>query len=68
MSKEDKQIIKVANNFVISILGYGEPNAKRLAELYEIKDGNKKLLLEHLRAINSIIGKAIKLLGDEENE
>lgn len=68
MSNEDNQIISTAYNFVISILSYGEPTPESLNELYEIKNGNKELLLEHLKAINSITGDAIKLLGSEKDE
>lgn len=68
MNKENKQIIAVATNFVISILNYGELNAESVAELFEIKNGNKKVLLDHLKAIDSIISNAIKLLGDVEDE
>lgn len=67
MSEEDKRIMATAYNFVISILSHGDPNAECFAEIFEIKQGNKKALLEHLKAINSITGDAIKLL-EEENE
>lgn len=67
MTKEDEQIISTAYSFVISILSYGDPKMENISELFEIRNGNKKVLLEHLKAINSITGKAIKLLeGDEE--
>lgn len=68
MNEQDKQIITTAYNFVISILSYGEPNADSIAELYEIKNGNKEVLLGHLKAINNIISDAIKLLGGEQND
>ena len=35
-----------------------------LSELYEIKNGNKEVILKHLKAINSIIEKSIKELED----
>lgn len=63
MSDNDKQIVKVATNFVLAILNYGEPTSEALIEIYKINSGNKKVLLEHLKAINSITGKAIKVLG-----
>lgn len=34
----------------------------------EIKNGNKEVLLGHLKAINNIISDAIKLLGVEQND
>lgn len=63
MTKEERQIVQTAYSFVISILGYGEPSANNVAELFEIQTGNKEVLLEHLKAINSITGKAIDILG-----
>lgn len=64
MIKENKQIINTAYSFVTAILSYGEPTAEALNELYEIKSGNKKVLLQHLKAIDSIISDAIKILGE----
>ena len=63
MNENDKTILKTAYNFVISILSYGEPTTEALYDLMEIKQGNKQLLLDHLKAINSITGDAIKILG-----
>lgn len=68
MSEKDKKIISTAYSFVISILSYGESTVEGINELYKIKNGDKKLLLEHLKAINSIIGDAIKLLGGKKDE
>lgn len=68
MTKEEKQIVSTAYHFVIAISCYDESNALSLSELFEIRQGNKKVLLEHLKATNSIIGKAIKLLGDVEDD
>lgn len=68
MSKEEKQIVSTAYHFVIAILSYGEPTMENISELFEIQNGNKKVLLEHLKAINSISDKAIKILGDVEND
>lgn len=33
-----------------------------LTDLYEIKHGNKKVILEHLKAVSNIINRAIKEL------
>lgn len=68
MTEQDKQIILTAYGFVISILSYGEPTTEGINELYKIKNGDKKVLLEHLKAINSITGDAIKLLGGKKDE
>lgn len=68
MNNDDKQIVEVAMNFVLAILSYKKPTTEGLSELYEINKGNKKVLLSHLKAINSITGKAIKALGGNEDE
>lgn len=68
MSEENKQILNTAYKIIIANLSYGDINANMWYELYEIRDGNKQVLLEHLKAINSITGKAIKLLGDVEDD
>lgn len=65
MSEEEKQILNTAYKIIIANLSYGDPNADMLYSLYEIRDGNKQVLLEHLKAINSITSKAIKLLEKE---
>ena len=38
-----------------------------LNELYEIKSGNKKILLEHLKALSNIFRGAIEELEKSEN-
>ena len=68
----DERIVKTAYNFVIAILSFGEPTVDAMYDLFELKNGNKELLLNHLNAISSIMGKAIKILegkrnGDESN-
>lgn len=35
-----------------------------LSDLYEIKNGNKKVILEHLKAVSNIINRAIKELEE----
>lgn len=42
----------------------GNITAEGLAELFEIKNGNKKVILKHLKAIHNIIGRAIKELEE----
>lgn len=68
MSDNDKQIVKIATNFVLAILKHGEPTGEALSDIYKISNGNKKLLLEHLKAIHGIIGKAIGILGGNKDE
>lgn len=65
---DEKQILKTAYGFIISILSYGEPTTDALYDLMQLKQGNKELLLDHLKAINSITGEAMKILGGKEND
>ena len=62
-----KNAVPLATNFVRLILG-GSPDsmtAEGLYELYLINKGDKETLLEHLKAISSIVNEAIKQLeGD----
>lgn len=53
--------VKVSIGFIENIIG-NEPTAEGISELFEIHRGNKKVILEHLKAINSIITKAIEEL------
>lgn len=65
MTDEEKRIVEVAINFVRSILSQNV-NIESINALYEIKHGNKDVILEHLVAINKIIGEAIKIIGGKE--
>lgn len=58
--------LSVAIHFLELILGNnGNATIDGLADLYKIKSGNKKVILEHLKAINSIINDAIDYLESE---
>lgn len=57
--------VETAKRFVIVILNQNI-NIESVNELYEINHGNTKLLLKHLKAITSIMNKAIKELEREE--
>lgn len=60
---EKVKYVECAKNFIINILNNnGNPTAEGLKEIFEIERGNKQVLLEHLKAINKIIDKAIKEL------
>ncbi len=60
------QELKAAINFTLLILNNNNNiNAKGIAEMWEIKAGNKQVILEHLKAINAIYTKAIKQLNEE---
>ena len=42
------------------LMNGGEYTSDGLSDLYEIENGNKKVILEHLKAIYSIIGQGIQ--------
>ena len=64
----NKACVEIAKNFVYTILSNnGDATADGVAEMFEIKSGNKEVLLEHLKAISNIISKAIEEL-EKENE
>lgn len=65
MNDDKKRIVEVATNFVKIILKENI-NSYSLTDLYEISLGNKDVLLDHLKAINNIIMKAIGILGGKE--
>lgn len=57
--------IEISKMFVFSILN-ANLTADGIADIFEINHGDTELLLKHLKAINSIINKAIKELEREE--
>ena len=65
MNKTKERIIEVATNFIVSILKQNL-NADSLNAIYEIKQGNKEMLLEHLKAIDSIVGNAIEIIENKD--
>ena len=65
MNDDKKRIVEVAINFVKTILKENI-NLHSLNDLCEISQGNKDVLLNHLRAIDKIIVKAIEILGGKE--
>ena len=55
--------VEMSKEFVCTILSnHGEPTVEGIAELLEIRMGNEKVLLEHIKAINAIFNEAIKEL------
>lgn len=46
----------------------GNHTAEGLSELFEIKNGNKKIILKHLKAITNIMIRAINELEDGNND
>lgn len=65
MNDDEKRIVEIATNFVKTILEKNI-NMYSLNDLYEISQGNKDVLLGHLKAINNIIMKAIEILGGKK--
>ena len=60
--------VETAKNIICTFLGTGE-NADSLYDLYEINRGNKKMLLEHVKALASIFSVAYAdLLKEVEND
>ena len=57
--------IEISKKFVCSILN-ANPTAEGMADIFEISQGDTKLLLKHLKAITSIMNKAINELEDKE--
>jgi hypothetical protein len=59
--------LQLSIHFLECILQNGENcTAQGLSELFEIKNGNKKIILKHLKAITNIMSRAInELEGDE---
>lgn len=66
MNKE----LKIATDMICKILNnYNEPTFEGFREIFDIRKGNKELLLKHLKAIYNIFGKAIEQLEKgEDNE
>ena len=61
--------LKTSINLLCYILGGNqEPTINAIADLYEIQNGNKKIILKHLKAIHKIFGKAIDELEGVDKE
>lgn len=61
----EKPYTILAKSLIITILNKnGEPTKDDLIELYEIKTGNKEVLLGHIKAISKIMDGAIKELEE----
>jgi hypothetical protein len=64
------EYVKTAISLVIKILQNNDnPTNEGLHEIFEIQRGNKKIIIEHIKAIRDIMGKALKELeGSDSNE
>lgn len=61
--------VEISKKFVYSILSnVSEPTIDGIAEILEIKSGNKEVLLDHLKAITNIMNRAIEELEKVDNE
>lgn len=56
--------ISIAKNMICAYLSTSM-NAEGMSVIYEIRSGNKKLLLEHTKALRNIFDMAIKELEGE---
>lgn len=64
------EYVKIAISLVIKILQNNDnPTNEGLHEIFEIQRGNKKIIIEHIKAIRDIMDKALKELeGSDSNE
>ena len=64
------EYVKIAISLVIKILQNNDnPTNEGLHEIFEIQRGNKKIIIEHMKAIRDIMDKALKELeGSDSNE
>lgn len=64
------EYVKTAISLVIKILQNNDnPTSEALYDLFEIQRGNKKIIIEHIKAIKDIMNKALEELeGSDSNE
>ena len=65
------EYVKIAISFIIKILqNNGNLTSEALYDLLEIQSGNKKVIIEHIKAIRNIMNKALEELeqGSDSNE
>lgn len=64
------EYVKVAISLIIKILqNNGNLTSEALYDLYEIQNGNKKVIIKHIKAIKNIMNKALEELeGSGSNE
>lgn len=61
---------EIAISLIIKILqNNGNPTSEAIYDLLEIQSGNKKVIIEHIKAIKNIMNKALEELeGSDSNE
>ena len=61
---KESRCLQVAKDIILTYLGAKE-TPDGLYDIYEIKHGNKDVLLQHLKALDSIFQSAIKEIEGE---
>lgn len=64
------EYVKIAISFIIKILQNSDnPTSEAIYDLLEVQSGNKKVIIEHIKAIRNIMDKALEELeGSDSNE
>ena len=63
------EYVDCAKTFVITILrNDGDITIEGLNDMFEIQNGNKDVLVEHIKAIRNIMNKALEELERESRE
>ena len=62
------EYVKIAISFITTILkNNSNPTSDAIYELFEIQNGNKKVIIEHIKAIRNIMDKALEELEGRDN-
>lgn len=57
------EYVKIAISFIIKILQNNDnPTSDAIYDLLEVQSGNKKVIIEHIKAIRNIMDKALEEL------
>lgn len=64
---KESRCLQLAKDILLTYLKEKE-TPDGLYDIYEIKNGNKDVLLQHLKAMDSIFQSAIEVLGGGNNE
>lgn len=63
------EYVKTAISLVIKILQNNDnPTSEGLYEIFEIQRGNKKIIIEHIKAIKNIMDKALEELEGSDSD
>ncbi len=64
------ECVKVAISLIIKILQNNDnPTSEAIYALLEVQSGNKKVIIEHMKAIKNIMNRALEELeGSDSNE